>query len=162
MAKSLTKEQPTSSVANMLDPSVGAAAIKPPENIDLQVLTPITTKLPDPRPAAVSLTERTGEAANVLRQFTLTSSAEETLKNIVDIYSKASGLNLKSSEVLRAILIALEHATPELKRESVHLGRLKRAKHERGNEVLRDALERKIARAIITGMRAANMMTPEE
>jgi hypothetical protein len=155
MAKPLNKQQPSSSVANMLDPNVGAAAIKPPENIDTQVLTPIVRQFPDATPPPIPVT---GEPANVLRQFTLTASTEDILKSIVDIYSKASGLNLRHSEVLRAILVALQHAIPELTREAAHIGRLKRAKQERGNEGLRDALERKIARAIVAGMRAANTM----
>jgi len=55
-------------------------------------------------------------------------------------------------------LIALEHAAPELEREAAHIGRLKRPKNERGNEGLRDRLERRIARALIAGTRATTIL----
>jgi hypothetical protein len=56
------------------------------------------------------------------------------------------------------VLMALEHAAPELEREAAHIGRLKRPKNERGNEARRDQLERQIASAIIAGARAANVL----
>ena len=76
------------------------------------------------------------------------------------IYSRAGGVDLKSSEVMRAVLIALEHAAPELEREAARIGRLKRPKNDRGTEGLRDRLERRIARAIIAGVMATT--APEE
>lgn len=157
MAKELKKPQPTSSVINMLDPAVAAAATMPPESVKIAAPTPLATQLPITSPQPLS--EKPPEdRANVLRQYTLTASTEKILKELVDLYSDATNLSLKSSEVLRAILVALKHATPELAREAVHIGPLKRPKHERGNEGLRDNLERKIARAIVAGMRAANTM----
>lgn len=155
MPKPLTKKQPTSSVANMLEPGIGAAAItKPPEQVEPILPTPITNQLPPP----LISTKPMGEAANVLRQFSLTPSTDRTLKRLVTIYSAATNLDLKASEVLRAVLVALEHAVPELEREAGQIGPLKRPKHERGNEALRDQLERRIARAIIAGTRAANVL----
>jgi hypothetical protein len=74
------------------------------------------------------------------------------------IYSKAIGIDLKASEIMRAGLIALEHGAPEIERGAAHLGRLKRAKNERGKEALRDKLEKRIASAIIAGTRAADVL----
>jgi hypothetical protein len=154
MAKLLNKPQPTSSVANMLDLGVGAAALAKPTNHEPTSLTPIADHLP-PQPATA---EPTGEPANIHRQFILTNSTDETLKKLVNIYSKATGVDLKGSEIMRAVLIALEHATPELEREATHIGRLKRPKNERGNEGLREQLERRLARAIIAGTRATTVL----
>jgi hypothetical protein len=78
----------------------------------------------------------------------------------VRIYSRAGGVGLKSSEVMRAVLVALEYAAPELEREATRIGRLKRPKNDRGIEGLRNRFERRIARAIIAGLRAT--APPEE
>jgi hypothetical protein len=59
-------------------------------------------------------------------------SADRTLKRLVSIYSTATNLDLKASEVLSAVLVALEHAMPELERAAGQIGTLKRPKHERG------------------------------
>lgn len=154
MAKPLTKPQRESSVSSMLDMAVGAAAISSPSKRAPTTPTPIANEIP-PRPAQ---NDTTGEPANIHRQFILTGSTDETLKKLVSIYSKATGIDLKASEVMRAVLVALGHAAPELEREATHIGRLKRPKNERGKEALRDQLERRIAQAIIAGTRAANVL----
>lgn len=156
MPKPLDKPQPSSSVANMLDLGVGAAALATPSRREHVPPTPVANDIP-PQPVPA---EPAGEPANIHRQFILTRSADETLKKLVRIYSRAGGVDLKSSEVMRAVLIALEHAAPELEREAARTGRLKRPKNDRGNEGLRDRLERRIARAIIAGVRAST--PPEE
>ena len=156
MPKPLDKPQPSSSVANMLDLGVGAAALATPSRREHVPPTPVANDIP-PQPGPA---EPAGEPANIHRQFILTRSADETLKKLVRIYSRAGGVDLKSSEVMRAVLIALEHAAPELEREAARIGRLKRPKNDRGNEGLRDRLERRIARAIIAGARATT--PPEE
>jgi hypothetical protein len=154
MAKPLTKPQRESSVSSMLDISVGAAALSTPPKREPTTPIPIANEIP-PRPIQ---NNTTGEPANIHRQFILTESTDETLKKLVGIYSKATSIDLKASEVMRAVLMALEHAAPELEREAAHIGRLKRPKNERGKEALRDQLERRIARAIIAGARAANVL----
>ena len=156
MPKPLDKPQPTSSVANMLDLGVGAAALAKPLRRENVPPTPLANEIP-PQPVPA---EPPGEPANIHRQFILTRSADETLKKLVRIYSRAGGVDLKGSEVMRAMLIALGHAAPELEREAARIGKLKRPKNDRGNEGLRDRLERRIARAIITGLRATT--PPEE
>ena len=158
MPKPLDKPQPSSSVANMLDLGVGAAALAKPSRRENVLPTPVANELP-PQPAP-SPAEPAGEPANIHRQFILTRPADETLKKLVRIYSRAGGVDLKSSEVMRAVLVALEHAAPELEREAARIGKLKRPKNDRGNEGLRDRLERRIARAIIAGLRATT--PPEE
>lgn len=153
MAKPLTKPQRQSSVSNMLDISVGAAALSKPSVQESMTPTPITNEAS----LFPKRNKTTGEATNIYRQFIFTGSSDDTLKRLLNIYSKATGLDLKGSEVMRAVLIALDHAAPELEREAARIGRLKRPKNERGNEDLRDQLERRIASAIIAGTRAAKV-----
>ena len=138
----------------MLDLAVGAAALSKPSTRESVAPTPVANEIS-------SLPKRgktNGEPTNIYRQFILTISTDETLKKILNIYSKATGVDLKASEVMRAMLIALDHAIPELEREAARIGRLKRPKNERGNEELRDQLERRIASAIIAGTRAAKVL----
>lgn len=141
----------------MLNPGVGAAALAKPSRSENVPPTPIANDIPpEPVPA-----ELPGEPANRHRQFILTRSANDTLRKLVRIYSRAGGVELKGSEVVRAVLIALEHASPELEREAARIGRLKRPKNDRGNEGLRERLERRIARAIVAGMKATTMLEEE-
>ena len=137
----------------MLDLSVGAAALSKPSVRASTAPTPITSETG----SVPKRNTTTGEPTNIYRQFILTGSTDETLKKLLSIYSKATGVDLKASEVMRAVLIALEHAVPELEREATRIGRLKRHKNERGNEDLRNQLERRIAGSIIAGTRAAKM-----
>ena len=137
----------------MLDLSVGAAALSKPSVRKSTAPTPITSETG----SVPKRNTTTGEPTNIYRQFILTGSTDETLKKLLSIYSKATGVDLKASEVMRAVLIALEHAVPELEREATRIGRLKRHKNERGNEDLRNQLERRIAGSIIAGTRAAKM-----
>jgi len=153
MAKPLTKPQRQSSVSNMLDLSVGAAALSKPSVRESTAPTPITSETG----SVPKRNTTTGEPTNIYRQFILTGSTDETLRKLLMIYRKATGVDLKASEVMRAVLIALEHAVPELEREATRIGRLKRHKNERGNEDLRNQLERRIAGSIIAGTRAAKM-----
>lgn len=138
----------------MLDLSVGAAALSKPTVRESTAPTPITSETGS---VAKRNNTTTGEPTNIYRQFILTGSTDETLKRLLSIYSKATGLDLKASEVVRAVLMALEHAVPEIEREAGRIGRLKRHKNERGNEDLRNQLERRIAGSIIAGTRAAKI-----
>ncbi len=76
------------------------------------------------------------------------------LKRIISVYSESTGIDLKHSEFLRAVLVAVEHAMPELSREASQIGRLRRPKNDRENGAIREQMERKVAKAFVAGMRA--------
>jgi hypothetical protein len=138
----------------MLQPGIGAQALARPTERTTPILpTPIAEQVQIhvvPREPAAA----TGEPASVPRQFVLTPSSDRVLKKIVAVYSDATRLDLKHSEFLRAMLVAVEHALPELAREAAQIGQLKRPKNDRGNEAVRDQMERRIAEAFVAGMRA--------
>lgn len=159
MPKPLSKPQPTSSVAKMLEPSVGAQVIAKPEPVATPILPlPVQPQLGS-LPRHQGEMRASGEVPDVPRQFTLTASTDRTLKRLIATYSEATGIDLKHSELLRAVLAAVEHAMPELVREAQGIGPLRRPKNDRGREAEREALEREIARAFSAGMRAAGMLT---
>lgn len=159
MPKVLTKPQPTSSVAKMLEPGVGAHVTAKPEAV-----TQSERPLPVQPMALVQKANQdeiqpSGEVPDIPRQFTLTAKTDRTLKRLIATYSEATGMELKHSELLRAVLLAVEHAMPELEREARGIGRLKRPKNDRGREAEREALEQRIAKAFLAAMRATAAMT---
>jgi hypothetical protein len=99
----------------------------------------------------------TGELANITRQFILTESTDEILRQLVQLYSRATRSQLTNSHILRAMLKGIAHAMPELEREAVRLGRLKRPRNIRGQEHARESFERKISSAFMAGLRTASL-----
>jgi hypothetical protein len=162
MPKELKHEQPTSSLAHLLSTETldSATAVagddhgKPKAGKVAGTIRPAEF----PKPLEAPSGEPTGEPTNIPRQFHLTKSADTTLKQLVRIYSDAVGFELSNAEVLRSVLHGVNHAMPTLKREVRHMGKQKRFKNSRGNEALRDDLERKIGKAYVAGMRAAPEM----
>ncbi len=158
MAKPLTKPPPTSSVANMLQPGLGAHVIAKPS-----VATPEMPPTPVQTPTASNTANHdeprlSGEVPSISRQFGLTPNTDRVLKNLVAMYSDSTGMELKHSELLRAILVACEHSMPELTREAQLIGPLRRPKNDRGREAEREEIERKISAAFVAGMRTAGIM----
>ena len=158
MPKELTRKQPSSSLANILEESsIGSATGVP--SVHAPVVTPekvVGTIRPAGKPAPAD--QPTGEPANIPRQFGLTKTADDALRELVGLYSTAVGFDLTNSEVFRGVLHAMEHAMPMLNREAKLIGKHKRFKNSKGNEDLRDELERKIGKAFVAGMRAASEM----
>ena len=155
MAKPLSALPPSSSVAKLLEPGIGAAAIRTfvpaptgtPAGGEAGVRIPL--QAPDPGPQAVP----TGEAADVKREFTLTRSSDATLDELVAIYQRTTGCKLHASHVMRAVLRALGEALPEIEREAIALGPLRRPSNATGKESERDAFEARIAASLRAGMR---------
>jgi hypothetical protein len=162
MPKELKHEQPTSSLAHLLSSETldSATAVvsddgaKPKPGKVASIIKPAEF----PKPVETPSGEPTGEPTNIPRQFHLTKAADTTLKQLVRIYSDAVGFELSNAEVLRGLLHGVSHAVPTLKREARHIGHQRRFKNSRGNEALRDELERKVGKAFVSGMRAAPEM----
>jgi len=142
----------------MLQPGVGAQVIAKAQAVTPSNLpTPVQTA-PIPEMANQDEIGRSGEVPDIPRQFTLTAKTDRTLKRLIGTYSEATGMDLKHSELLRAILVAVEHAMPELVRDAQGIGFLRRPKNDRGREAEREALEWRVAKAFLSGMRAAGMI----
>jgi len=153
MPKPLSRQQPSSSVARLLEPGIAAGALAPVRS----------DRADQPSQGTVQENERnrgrgaTGEIANITRQFIVTESTDEILKQLVQLYSRTAGSQLTNSHILRAILKGVAHAMPELEREAERLGRIKRPRNVRGKEHEREHFERRITAAFMAGMRAASM-----
>lgn len=137
MARPLTNLPPMSSVSRLLEPGAGRAALAEP------VREP-------PAPA-----QPTGETPRVKREFLLTGSADETLGDLTALLSKATGTDVTNSHFLRAVLLALRHALPEVEREAWQVGGLRRPSNARGREAEREAYERALAAVLLRGLRAS-------
>jgi hypothetical protein len=163
MAKTLQRTMPTSSVANLLDPSVSAQVVARQDRYTPASLPRVTpefaasfesTAFPRLAEPSQSPVQPTGEVPDIARQFTLTRSTDRTLKRIVEVFADATGLELRHSELLRAILYAAALALPALIEEASKIGPLRRPKNERGREAQREAVERRIAFAFAAALRS--------
>src|SRR4051794_11818936 len=155
MAKPLTIIPPTSSVAKLLDPGIGAAALRPvgpPAGGPVHGRAGAQQDGPavPPRPIAP-----TGEPADIKREFTLTRSADGALNELLALLQRQTGSKLHSSHLMRAILRAFQHALPEIEREAAALGPLKRPRNASGQEAERDEFEARLAAALLSGLRSS-------
>lgn len=153
MPKPLVRQQPSSSVARLLEPGIAAGALSPVRSDRTEQLIQGTLEESEWNRARGA----TGEIANITRQFIVTESTDEILRQLVQLYSRAAGSQLTNSHVLRAILKGVAHAMPELEREAERLGRIKRPRNVRGKEHERELFERRITTAFMAGMRAASV-----
>lgn len=153
MPKPLARQQPSSSVARLLEPGIAAGALASVKSnlVNQSIYDADSELVPNGARSA------TGELANITRQFILTESTDEILRQLVQLYSRAAGSQLTNSHILRAILKGISHAMPEIEREAERLGRIKRPRNIRGKEHERELFERKITSAFMAGMRAASL-----
>src|SRR5438045_903038 len=123
MAKPLTTIPPSSSVAKLLEPGIGAAATRP-------MAFPHAGVPAGPQAGAPALARAeaapamdeadsvppTGEQPDIKREFTLTRSTDDTLSELVALYQRTTGCRLHASHLMRAILKVLRQAMPEVER----------------------------------------------
>jgi hypothetical protein len=155
MAKPLTVIPPSSSVAKLLEPGIGAAALRPVASL---AGAPADGQAGGPahgRPIPPVEANPTGEPADVKREFTLTRTADATLNELLALYQRATGCKLHSSHLMRALLHALGHALPELEQAAATLGALKRPRNAAGQEAERDEFEARIAKSLLAGLRSS-------
>lgn len=154
MPKPLVRQQPSSSVARLLEPGVAVGALSPVRSDSSEQRMPDSLLEPSRNRGRAA----TGELVNITRQFILTESTDEVLQQLVQLYSRAAGSQLTNSHVLRAILKGVAHAMPELEREAGRMGKIKRPQNTRGKEHERESFEQKIAAAFVSGMRASSAL----
>jgi hypothetical protein len=159
MAKHLNTPPPTSSVAKLLEPGIGAAVTLPTAS------APAPTTVPGAGQPAVPRAEheqdvlpaagrQTGEPADIKREFTLTRGTDDTLSELLALYQRTTGCRLHSSHLMRALLRVVREAMPELEREAKALGRLRRPSNASGREAERDEFEEQLAVSLRAGLRA--------
>ncbi len=150
MPKPLSSIPPSSSIAKLLEPGVGAAAVKPaPAQAGMRAGGDAGAR----EPVSVQ-PEPTGEPADVKRELTLTRSTDETLDELVLVYQRATGSRVHASHVMRALLRALSLSLPEIERSATGLGPLRRPSNAPGREAERDAFEARLADSLLAGLRA--------
>ena len=156
MPRPLRESPPTSAVARLLD--VGAAAravattvVSAPEAM---ISVPPTTAAPQ------SGNRGLGCSSFVKREFVLTPATEQSLTHLIDGIRRETGARVSASHVLRALLLAAEHAKANIETEARCIGPLKLPCNARGRESERAAFERRIAAALVAGMRSAAALDP--
>jgi hypothetical protein len=109
----------------------------------------------DPEPGEAPGVDANADIPNVKREFILTQSADETLREVVRLFSKATGANLTNSHFFRVLLKTVAHAMPELKQEAPQVGTLKRPSNAREGQAAREEYERAIAKAVVAALRSS-------
>jgi hypothetical protein len=102
---------------------------------------------------AASLDANSDIIPNIKREFILTPLTDDTLQDVVRLFSRAIGTDLTNSHMLRVILKAVAHAMPVLEREVSQLGKLKRPSNARTSQLEREEFERKLAAAVVSAFR---------
>jgi uncharacterized protein YbjT (DUF2867 family) len=164
MAKHLQTVPPTSSVAKLLEPGIGAAATRPLASQPPRPANPGEDLPAATRPAleqdiAPAAGRQTGEPADIKREFTLTRGTDDTLSELLALYQRTTGCRLHSSHLMRALLRVVREAMPELEREAKALGRLRRPSNATGREAERDEFEERIAESLRAAFLAAKPPT---
>jgi hypothetical protein len=161
MAKPLTTMPPSSSVAKLLEPGIGAAATRPmaiphagvPAGPQAGSPAPSRTDAA-PTPDGTDSVVATGEQPDIKREFTLTRSTDDTLSELVALYQRTTGCRLHASHLMRGLLKVLRQAMPEVEREAWALGPLRRPSNASGREAERDEFESRLAASLLAGLRA--------
>jgi hypothetical protein len=161
MAKPLTSLPPSSSVAKLLEPGIGAAATRPMAvpHAGMPAGPPAGAPAPSRSDAApdadeTDFTPATGEQPDIKREFTLTRSTDDTLSELLALYQRTTGCRLHTSHLMRALLKALRQAMPEVEREARVLGPLRRPSNASGREAERDEFESRLGASLLAGLRA--------
>ena len=90
---------------------------------------------------------------NIKREFILTPRTDDTVQDVVRLFSRAIGTDLTNSHMLRVILKAVAHAMPVLEREVLQIGKLKRPSNARTSQLEREEFERKLAAVLVSAFR---------
>lgn len=145
MARTLSKNPPTSSVARLFDQEAVSRALAsspgPPRAQE------------SPNAHATMPSERVRTSAVIKREFVLTLEAEDTLTRLVQVYRRATGTRLSNSHVLRGVLRGIEHGLAAIEREANVLGALKLPSNAKGREAERERFEKALASSFVAAMR---------
>ena len=153
MAKPLRDPQPSSTVLRWFDGTAAARALAAPE-------TPANVP-PEPTREPNQETADNRDLPTRKRLFMLTASTSLTVDRLVNLYRTSTCTSLNAIHVLRAVLIAVDHAFESLEREGRGMGKTKLPSNARACVHQRERFERQLAAAIVAGLRAAAMMRPD-
>lgn len=151
MARPLRETPPTSAVARLLDVGAAARAVS-----STAALAPESPNALSPAVTPIAAETRPlGPNTLIKREFVLTPATDRAMTTLIDSLRLATGARVSASHVLRALLLAVEHAQGCIESESRHVGRLRLPSNARGRDAERAEFERRIAAVLAAGMRAA-------
>lgn len=169
MPKPLREPPPSSSVAHLFDMGAAARAVATvPVAARLESdnapepHTEVPRKIAEPAlPPATQARVAWGEQPNIKREVVLTSSTDEILTRLVELYRRSTATKLTSSHVMRAILKGIGHCMDTLEREAKRIGPQKLPANARNKQPERERFEALIADAFVAGVRAASAFDPD-
>jgi len=151
MPRPLRENPPSSAVARLLDAEAASRALS------VAALPRPESQIARSSGADHRHPEIVVQDANMLvkREFVLTSATDESLCQLVDLLRRTTGARMSASHVLRALILGLSHARPSLESEIRRLGSLRLPSNAPDKLSDRAQFERRIAAALVAGMRAA-------
>ena len=179
MPRKLRNDQPSSSVASILEPSVGRQVTAPARATTAGLcrephepegpprLAPTAKREPvvesSITPNRSIMTESTREtrqsskderlvAPMIARQFSLTPRTDRAVRLLIDAVAQATGLELNQSELLRALLLLAERSLDFVHDAAAELGSLSRPRNDRADREEQHALELAIATAFLAAI----------
>jgi hypothetical protein len=150
MPRPLRQQQPSSSVARLLDLDAAARAVASPKPV------------PENDEEAGDSLPAWGESPNIKRELVLTQSTDDTFTRLVDLYRRSTGTRLTTSHVARAVMKGVAHCIGQLEIEIKKVGRQKLPSNARGRELERERFEARLADAFVAGIRSASAFDPKD
>lgn len=155
MAKTLDKDRPKSTIADMIDgglveqatqetakPVPTAAEMVAPDMVPMLVI-----------PGAGTVPQRTGERSDIQKMYRLTPAALRTVQELSMNLSSNLGFEIKNSAVIRSILRVIHQALPDIcQLTDDGLTPHRQPSTAIGNEHTRDAIESEVAHVITRGI----------
>jgi hypothetical protein len=99
---------------------------------------------------------------DIKREVQISPMLDDALREAVRLLSRATGSNPSNSHLIRALLMAVAHAMPEIQQESQKIGRLERPSNVQTSREARELYERKLAVALVAAIKSAPPLLADE
>lgn len=145
MPRTLRVSPPSSSVARLFDANAASRALAAPE-------TSALVRRPELGEASSRL-EPPLNTSYTKREVTLCGVTDEAFSRLLQSFRESTGTRLSASHLIRALLHAVSEAVPSIEASARRLGRMRLPGNGRGTNAHRETFERKIALALLDGIR---------
>lgn len=91
----------------------------------------------------------------IKREFILTEAADDTFTRLLMLYRRATQTRMTASHLLRAMMISVSHCFASLEHAARKMSQERLPPNGPAFEVQRAAFERRVAEALVSGIRSA-------
>lgn len=163
MAKMLSTNPPTSSLARLLDSSAAGGAVEPiapPPASGGQFGPPLEHRAaaaaPEPATSRAPARSPSRDLPSIKRELVLSPLAEATFAELVDVLRRTTGTKLTASHAFRSLMRALRPAVTTLAGRSDCV-RLRLPSNAPGYEKERETFEEALCRLLVSAIYSSNV-----